>query len=287
MLVVRLSTPPPLRLLPTTFDLVFGFLITVWPRLPVSSSTGSQWIGPTRSAKGIRVAKHHLDSGGIVYVSRSMGEMAALVSRCTHEHTTEAGTLPNVCTHMSLDQSIPSAQEIDLAGTCFVGRASFPHERIPTCRYYSFVRSHGGLASHTSWMPQLLPHLSASWTWLRSIPPHTTFMFTHGWLTGVAIQRPVFAFPIATVVYAGFLRYFNTTFMDTGWWLGSRLGDGVLFGIYLIEKMTGGPTPDTLIDCHTFDLRDGTFRSIFSIRLGLFGLARLAAAGAFCSVLLG
>ena len=167
-------------------------------------------------------------------MSRSSGELAAIVSRGPNELTTEALTLLNVATHMSIDHPDQLSQEIDLAGACFIGRTASPHESLPTARYYAFARPHSGLSPSTTWSAQQISHLSALWTWLGLTLSHSAFMFTQGWLTGVAIQRPVFAFPIDTEVYASCLRYFNMTCMDTVRWMGSRLVDGSMFGIYLI-----------------------------------------------------
>ena len=66
-------------------------------------------------------------------------------------------------------------------------------------------------------------------------------------MTGADLQHPVFAFPVVTVVCSSCLRYYNMTFMDAIWWLVSCAGDIVMIGVYLIQKMTGGPTPNTLV----------------------------------------
>ena len=96
-------------------------------------------------------------------------------------------------------------------------------------------------------MAQRILQLSALRTWFGSTLSRSVFMFTQGWLTGVAIHHPVFAFPIVTVVYGRCLHYSNMTFMDAIWRLGYWIVEAVVFCIYAIEKMTGGPTPNTLI----------------------------------------
>ena len=88
----------------------------VWPIRPVIPAMIFQGIGLTLSAKELRVAKHHLDTGCIVYLARFPDEIAAIVSRSPHERTTEAGTLLNDPAHMSHSQANPLAPEIGLVG---------------------------------------------------------------------------------------------------------------------------------------------------------------------------
>ena len=161
-----------------------------------------QWIGPEHTVPEIRAVKRHLDSGGIVFVCRSPDEKAAIIAKGAHGRTEKAGAVLNVSSHSALDQTNPLAQEIDLIGACFIGRTIFPHDVFPTVRYYAYART--GLPSipPSTGFSQRFSHLTLAWDWIRSSMSYTFFMFTQGWLTGAAIQHPVFAFPILTVVYA-------------------------------------------------------------------------------------
>ena len=97
--------------------------------LPLASSASLpdyHWIGPEHTVPELHAAKRHLDNGGIVYVCRSAGELAALIGRGSHGRTEKAGTLLNVSTHASVDQSNPLAQEIDLNGACFYQPYRYP-----------------------------------------------------------------------------------------------------------------------------------------------------------------
>ena len=165
----------------------------VWPFLPVASSPNFQWAGPTHTVLELREAKHRLDSGGIVYVCRSPGEIAAVVARGPHERTSVAGTLLNVSTHASLSLSNPLAREIDQEGACFIWRTALPHESVPTVRYYSFARSHR-LDTQTTRAPQAMLQIAVLWPGLKSAITHTTFMFPQGWLTGVALRARYWLF---------------------------------------------------------------------------------------------
>ena len=94
----------------------------------------NQWTGPEHTVPELRALKRYLESGGIVYVCRSMGERAAIVSKGQHGRTEKAGAILNATSHPALDQSNPLAQEIDLIGSCFISRAIIPHDFIPTVR---------------------------------------------------------------------------------------------------------------------------------------------------------
>ena len=171
------ASASPLSDCATLISVVYIPRIAVWPLWPVILAMNFQRIGPTHSAKKLRVSKHHLDTGGIVYVVRPPAEIAAIAIRGKNERTTEDGALLNVSTHMSLDQANPLDREIDLFGACFVGRTAIPHESIHAVRYYAFVRSHGGVSSHSSLIAQLISQMSASVSWLRSVLTHTMFTF--------------------------------------------------------------------------------------------------------------
>ena len=130
----------------------------------------------------------------------------------------------------------------------FISRTAIPHRSVPTVRYYALARSHGNVSNTpSSWLAERLHWMTALWTWLGSTLSHSIFMFSQGWMTGVAIQHPVFAFPILTMVYGSTLHYFNLTFMDSVWWMGSVLVEALKYCIYGIQMLTGGPEPNTLI----------------------------------------
>ena len=72
-------------------------------------------------------------------------------------------------------------------------------------------------------------------------------MFKQGWLAGVAIQSPVCAFPIATIVCGRLRHYFNMTLMGAVWWILSLAGGGLIYAVYLIQKVIGGPPLNTVV----------------------------------------
>ena len=76
-------------------------IVMVWP-WSVGSIMDFNWIGPTRNAENLRTLKHHLDSGGIIYVQRSAVGFASIISRWPHDRTTESGTMLNVSTRASI-----------------------------------------------------------------------------------------------------------------------------------------------------------------------------------------
>ena len=89
-----------------------------------AQGTGSpsfQWVGPDHIVPDLRSLKRHLDSGCISFVCRSVGEVAAIISKGAHGRTEKAGTILNVSSHPALDQTNHLAQEIDLLGGCFIG----------------------------------------------------------------------------------------------------------------------------------------------------------------------
>ena len=70
---------------------LFPSVTMVWTFRPMSPALEFQRYAPTHTAKDMRLDRHHLDSGGIVYAQRRPDEQAPIVIRGPHERTTEAG----------------------------------------------------------------------------------------------------------------------------------------------------------------------------------------------------
>ena len=143
----------------------------------MAAAVNYQWIGPSHTVLDLRAMKRHLDSGCLVYVCRSVDEIAAIAAKGPHERTSASGSLLNVSTHPLVDQSSALAQEIDLAGACFIARTAIPHETVPTVRYYALARSQRIAPVPLSDL-SYVTHLYALWSWLKTVVGRTTFMFS-------------------------------------------------------------------------------------------------------------
>ena len=110
-------------------------------------------------------------------------------------------------------------------------------------RYYALTRTY--LGAHKTWPAAVIGQLSTIAAWARSLAIRASFMFAQSWLTSSAIQHPVSALHIVTLVCASRLHYFNLSTYESFWWIARLAGDGIIYVVSLIHLVTGEQAPNT------------------------------------------
>ena len=166
---------------------------------------GLNWYGPSHTARELRRAKSHRASGGIVYVARSPGDMAAITRLGDHARANEMGALLNAPTHQSLGKTWDLAREIPRACYFSIGREAIPHEDYPAVRFYAFTRVNVGLQRSRPGVLLRTYHQASDWIYVVST--NELFMFAKGWLADTAISHPVVDCPVGAVMTTTAFHY--------------------------------------------------------------------------------
>ena len=132
------------------------------------------WIAPHNTAEDLRGGKSHLDNGGVVSAQRAQGEIAAIVSRGANGKTTEEGAMLNVTKHDPSNPTGPLAQEIEMAGSCFVGRTASPQSSVPEVRHYAPIRA--DFDPYPSWPTYVVGEITDTISRLGPMAAHASFI---------------------------------------------------------------------------------------------------------------
>ena len=112
-------------------------------------------------------------------------------------------------------------------------------------RYYALTRA--DLGAHQFWPASVIDHPATIAPWARSLDVRASFVFAKWRFPATAIRHPVSPCPIVTAVCASCLHYFDLSTYEGVWMIVIMDGDGIMYALSLLHRVTGEPKPNTLL----------------------------------------